>query len=299
VITVRQAFYSQSALPLTSKKAVLDGRVIKINPALITLTDGKIKSIDPSDLQAWVYQQVKKLLQSKIFSVHVDVNYPDYRGYPIDKPDINTDAFSPAFVGTLNDLLRSQGKFLNLHLLTDHPLKRLQEYDQLQLGAVCFQLEVISNVQQLENLVNYINRRGACASPVIETVGSGNMIPKPINEVMGLLTPTLPKIGMLTFQGAGTASRSSQTAGMFARDVVGEYIETAQKTFRGTIQLQGGVTTATVGDAVLLGAEFLVCGTEIFHHPDGVSPSEVIDQMLQNASIALSAKEHSEDHDQL
>ena len=104
-MTEAQAFYSQSTLGLTSKKAILDGRVIKINPALITLTDGKIESHSPDELQALVYQQVENLAKSKIFTVHVDVNYPDYGGYPMARPDINTDVFSPGFVGRLNDLV--------------------------------------------------------------------------------------------------------------------------------------------------------------------------------------------------
>ena len=289
MITNRQLFYSQSALRLTSKKAILDGRVIKINPALITLTDGKIKSHSPDELQARVYQQVKNLVESKIFTVHVDVNYPDYRGYPIDRPDINTDVFSPAFVGRLNDLVRSQGRFLNLHLLTDNPLQRLQEYDQLKLGAVCFQLDVISNERQLEKLVGYIIGRGACASPVIETVGSENLKPLPIDEVETLLEPVISRVGMLTFQAAGTAARSTQEAGAFGGQVLRDYVSRVKGIFGGTLQLQGGIKKDTIGDAVRLGAEFMVTGTEIFRNRDGQSPVQVIDQMLMEAAQAMQA----------
>ena len=286
-MTDGQAFYSQSALQSTSKKALLDGQVIKINPALITLTDGKFESHSPDELQALVYGQVKDLAKSQIFTVHVDVNYPDYRGYPSDRPDINTEIFSPGFVGRLNELVRSQGRFLNLHLLTRNPLQRLREYERFELGAVCFQLDAMSNARQLEELVDYILGTGACASPVIETVGSENLKPLSIEEVERLLEPVISKVGMLTFQAAGTAARSTQEAGVFGGQVLSDYVCSARKILGGTLQFQGGIKKDTIADAVRMGAEFLVTGTEIFLNPQGLSPVQVIDQMLMEAAQAV------------
>jgi pentose-5-phosphate-3-epimerase len=230
---------------------------------------------------------VKKLIEGKIFTVHVDDNYPDYHGYLSDKPDINTQVFSPAFVGSLNKSVRSGGRFLNLHLLTDNPLQRLREYDQFNLGAVCFQLDVISKARQLEKLVDTIVRTDACASPVVETVGSENLTPPSIGEVETLLEPVSSKVGMLTFQVAGTAARSSQKAGAFEGHVLRDYVSSARRIFGGTLQFQGGIKRDTIGDAVRLGAEFLVTGTEIFRNRDWHSPAQVIDQMAVHAARAL------------
>jgi len=92
---------------------------------------------------------VKSLLQHKIRTFHIDINYPDYRGYGKSKPEINTSIFTPSFLQTLNDLVESRNGFLNLHLLTDDPEYHLQEYLGIELGAICFQLDAISDKKQL------------------------------------------------------------------------------------------------------------------------------------------------------
>ncbi|MBN1964115.1 MAG: hypothetical protein JW910_05680, partial [Anaerolineae bacterium] len=101
------------------------------------------------------------------------------------------------------------------------------------------------------------------------------------------LAPVLDRVGMLTFQAASTAARSNRTAGAFARDLLAGYLAALRPGFDGTIQVQGGITTATVGAAVALGAEFLVAGTQLFRHPDGLPAPDVIAAMLREATAAL------------
>jgi pentose-5-phosphate-3-epimerase len=278
-----------------AKQDVLTGRVIRINPALITLSDGLIGTTPPQVLQEAVIEQVTALLGSKLFTFHVDVNFADYSGYPSQKPAINTAIFAPSFVRELNDLLRSQGCYLNLHLLSDHPLQHLESYAAAEPGAVCFQLDALATAEELQDLVQRIVGRGACASPVIETIGSERLTPQPPNAIIAQLEPVLKWIGMLTFQGAATASRSDQTAGALAVDALQTYIRSARAVFSGPIQLQGGIRLETVRAAVHLGAELLVIGTQLFHHPGGLSPTDVIDQLLQEASKALA--EHNDKQD--
>jgi pentose-5-phosphate-3-epimerase len=128
---------------------------------------------------------------------------------------------------------------------------------------------------------------GACASPVIETVGSDHMAPPPPQQVHQQLQPVLARIGMLTFQAAGTAARSNQLAGTFAADQVRRFIDPFKQAFRGTVQIQGGIKIETVGQALELGAEFLVIGTQLFRHPTGLSPTDVVDRLLGQAADAL------------
>ncbi|NWF80000.1 MAG: hypothetical protein HXY37_08115 [Chloroflexi bacterium] len=52
------------------------------------------------------------------------------------------------------------------------------------------------------------------------------------------------------------------------------------------MQIQGGITTNTVGAAVQAGATFLVAGTEIFRHPQGLSPRQVIATLSGEAEKA-------------
>jgi len=130
-------------------------------------------------------------------------------------------------------------------------------------------------------------KTGACASPVIETVGTDAQPPAEPRAVRELLHSTLPRVGMLTFQAAVTASRSNTPRGAFAGDAVQTYIAALRPDFSGTIQVQGGVTTRTIGDALRLGAEFLVCGTEIFRHPLGRPPADVIAEMFRIAAREL------------
>jgi pentose-5-phosphate-3-epimerase len=92
---------------------------------------------------------------------------------------------------------------------------------------------------------------------------------------------------MLTFQAAGTASRSNKTAGTFAKEQVTHYIDSIRPSFTGPIQIQGGITIATIREVGAQGAEFLVCETQIFHHKTGMTPLQVIDEMLREASQAL------------
>jgi len=56
----------------------------------------------------------------------------------------------------------------------------------------------------------------------------------------------LPILGMLTFQAAGTASRSDQRPGSLAVDRVAPFIDILKDGFDGTLQLQGGIKTNTM-----------------------------------------------------
>jgi pentose-5-phosphate-3-epimerase len=284
--TERQRFYSQSALSAFAPQDVLDGRVVKINPAIITLTDGLVDKISPGALQRSVQDQVMRLVRHKIRTFHVDVNFPDYAGYERTPPAVNTGVFTPEFLGDLNALVRSEGGFLNLHLLTDTPSRQLRRYDHIQLGAVCFQLDAVSDSHRLRDLINHIVGMGACASPVIETVGSDGRAPRLPQEVLDQLEPVMTEIGMLTFQAAGTASRSNSPADPFAEGQVRRFVGPLKK-LRGTIQLQGGITMSSIGAALGLGAEFLVIGTQLFHHPAGLSPTRVVDELLETAARVL------------
>jgi pentose-5-phosphate-3-epimerase len=183
--------------------------------------------------------------------------------------------------------MRAGGGFLNLHLLTDAPERHLAGLARLAPGAICFQLEAVTDPGTLERLIGRITELGACASPVIETVGSEHLHPLSPQQVRELLLPLAPRLGMLTLQAAGTASRSNLPTGTFAHEALASYLQALPQSFRGTLQIQGGITTQTIGQAVQMGAEFLVCGTQLFRHPAGLSPKSVVDQLLLEAARAL------------
>jgi pentose-5-phosphate-3-epimerase len=286
-MTAQRSFYSQSVLTTFTYDEVATGQVIKINPALITITDGLLATRSVAELQELILGQVDGLLRHKVRTFHVDINFPDYSGYGPKRPDINTRIFSPAFLADLNERVRAGGGFLNLHLLTDTPRQQLRAFAGIEFGAICFQLDVLLQPRDVIALVDTIWDTGACASPVIETVGSGQIAPRTPAEVLALLNPALPRIGMLTVQAAGTASRSTQMQGVFSQGPAAQYLASLRPAISGALQLQGGVTTRTIGDVVRLGAEFLVCGTEIFHHPAGRTPPQVIDDLLAEAARAL------------
>ncbi len=286
--TDAQRFFSTSSLLAPfSRDDVLAGRIIKLNPALVTIIDGHIMTTPPEELQQRIEEQVVALLAARIRTFHVDINFPDYGGFGAVRPETNVSVFTPGFLARLSELVRAHGAYLNLHLLTESPRERYRAFAHIPFGAVCFQLDAIADRYELAALVDTILTAGACASPVIETVGAGMKPPAEPQAVWELLEPTLPRIGMLTFQAAVTASRSNTPRGTFAADALRAYIEAMRPDFTGVIQVQGGVTTRTVGEVVRLGAEFLVCGTEIFRHPQGHRPAEVIGEMLENAARSL------------
>ncbi len=285
--TAAQTFYGTSTLQGGTREQVLAGQVIKINPALVTLTDGLIDQIDPQTLQQQIWQRVVDLLAYKIRTFHVDLNFDDYTGFRQTRPQSNLAVFTPAFLERLSLLIASHGGFLNLHLLTDFPQHHLIEWASLPPGAICFQLEVVKDRRRLEQLVSQIEALGACASPVIETVGSEHLHPLPPQQVYSLLTPLLPALGMLTFQAAGTASRSNRPSGHFAGAALASYLALLPDSFTGTLQFQGGITTQTIGLAVQMGAEFLVCGTQLFRNREGLSAQAIIDMLLTEAASAL------------
>lgn len=282
-----QEFYRRSRLRAFDREDVLAGRVIRINPALITITDGLVASTPAAELQCRVRERVAELIDHRVRTFHVDINFTDYSGFSGAGPDVNDSVFTPDFLAGLGEFVRSRGGYLNLHLLTDRPLDHLPDYRDAGFGAICFQLDVIRTASELAEVVAAIDAMGATASPVIETVGSEKIAPRSPEQVLELCRPSLAAIGMWTIQAAGTASRSDQAAGRFSGSRAGEYLVRLKEGFGGTIQLQGGVTTATIGDVVTLGAEFLVCGTEIFRNKAGLRPPEVIDGMLRTAADAL------------
>jgi pentose-5-phosphate-3-epimerase len=286
-----QKFYSNKPVASFTRQEVLNGRVIKINPALITITDGFVNQVPPEKLQGQVIEQVRRLLAHRIQTFHVDVNFEDYSGFGASGPDLNREIFAPQFLQTLNEIVHAEGAYLNLHLLTDFPLQHLAEYASVGAGAICFQLDSISSDKMLAELIEQIERLGACASPVIETVGTENLRPHSKEAVLAFLEPVLAQLGMLTFQVAGTASRSNAQAGQFASEQARSYILFMKQAFRGTIQLQGGMRTPTIGNAVQLGAEFIVCGSELFRNQEGRSVEAVIDDLLLRAADALETME--------
>ncbi len=282
-----QLFFSTTSLKSFSKGDVLSGRIIKINPALVTITDGLVNKVAPNVLQKKVEQNVVRLLEHKVRVFHVDIDFEDYSGFSTQKPDTNFRIFSPSFLENLNQIVRSKNGFLNLHLLTDHFQDRLKDFRSIEFGAICFQLETVKSSAQLKRLVSEIAELGACPSPVIETVGSDNMKPIPIREVETLLKPVLPDIGMLTFQAAKTAARSNTPSGLFDSKSVRTYLAPLKAEFKGTIQIQGGITRDTIGEAVNLGAEFIVVGTEIFRNRRGLTPEQAVDEILQKAAESM------------
>lgn len=289
MLTDRQRFYTTRMPPAFTRRDVQDGKVIKLNPALITITDGLVGKMEPETLQERVLAQVKLLLShGKVRTFHVDVNFADYDGFGPKRPDINTTIFTPNFLAKLNERVQAAGAFLNLHLLTDHPQDHLREFETIPLGAVCFQLDAVQQPTALKALVHQIAEMGACASPVVETVGTENRPPLSVEAAFALLEPILPSVGMLTLQASGTAARSSQGDGRF--DHVAPYIARARRMFDGTFQIQGGITTEAIGEAARLGAEFLVCGTQIFRNAQALAPPQVVDCLLIEAASALTNK---------
>jgi pentose-5-phosphate-3-epimerase len=166
----------------------------------------------------------------------------------------------------------------------------LDLYEAAHPDAVCFQLDSVPEPRELNRLVDRVLSIGACASPVIETVGTGPRPPLPKARVRELLDPLFPKIGMVTIQAAETAARSNQPAGALAADSVHSYLECLKPGFHGTIQLQGGITIETIGSAVGAGAEFLVCGSQIFRNTLGLEPESVIARLLREAALVLPAR---------
>ncbi|MEM3404447.1 MAG: hypothetical protein QXJ17_07935 [Nitrososphaeria archaeon] len=281
--TKAQKFYEENSLNNFSRKDILEGNVVKINPALITITDGLVGKIEKEELQNRVRENALRLLKNKVRTFHVDINFEDYKGFGVRRPDVNDSIFTRM----LNKEIRSLNGFLNLHLLTNSPLDKIHKYRDIGAGAICFQLDAIDNPSQLGEVVEYILKLGATASPVIETVGSESLRVKPVEETVKLLSPILYKIGMLTFQAVSTASRSDQSDVRFDKARVDKYVKKVKGRFKGTIQVQGGITSKTVGEAVSVGAEFLVVGTQIFRNREGLKPEQVVELLLKKYSETL------------
>ncbi|MFP4345515.1 MAG: hypothetical protein ACLFU8_12540 [Anaerolineales bacterium] len=264
----------------------VSGDAARINPALITITDGLVAHRPAQVLQERVWQEVAELLEHGVRTFHVDVNFPDYGGFVHRRPDLNVSLFTPAFLERLNTFVRERDAFLNLHLLTDAPRARLRDYAGVGAGAVCFQLEAVA-APALEALVEEIRATGAVASPVIETVGSVNRPAEPVDAVLAKLEPVLRRVGMLTLQAVGTGARSSWSSPEAGQARLRSYATWIRSNFEGTLQIQGGITTATVGKMVELGADFLVCGTQIFRNPGGLPAHEVVAALIAEAGRAL------------
>lgn len=282
-MTPGQCFYRTGRLTSAGGKSK-GARAIYINPALVTITDGLIATTPALVLQGRVLFHVARLLEQRsVQTFHVDVNFADYQGFGPRAPEPNDHIFTPRFVGHLNRLTRRAGAFLNLHLLSDDPAGRLQAYRRTGIGAVCFQLDAVPERAALIDLVDQILAMGACASPVVELVGAPGQAAQPLATVETQLNPVLDRLGMLTLQAAGTATRSHLPAGTFARAEVACCVRTFRPLFSGTFQFQGGITTRTVGQAAALGAQFLVCGTQIFRNQNGYPPGKVVRMLLQEA----------------
>ncbi|CUH94567.1 hypothetical protein P22_0633 [Propionispora sp. 2/2-37] len=276
-----QDFYTVSPLPVTAEH-VLAGRIVRINPALVTLLDGRLDTTPVRQLQDEVFLQVRKLLQQKkIKTFHVDINVSDYSGFGNNRPGDNTAVFDPDFLAELNREIRRCDGYLNVHFLTNDPLKQLEQYRKLEECAICYQLEVLADDAVHRRLLRLIERQGSCASPVLEIFGPGNSAAVPRKKTYATIKPFFSELAMLTFQAEQTAARSTSAQGALATQPVREYISFFRRQFSGAIQIQGGVKRATIAAAAALGADFLVCGTDIFRSREH-SPEEMVDILLED-----------------
>ncbi|SHI86176.1 beta/alpha barrel domain-containing protein [Propionispora hippei] len=272
-------FYSPAVLPATAEYMAAD-RVVRLNPALITLLDGRIDAVPVTVLQQEVTEQVRHLFsRRKVMTFHCDINFPDYGGFGEPAPCSNQAVFTPDFLAGLAADIRCQGGYLNLHMLTDRPLERWREYQGVSPAAVCYQLDAVPDPVYHRQLLDSINEQGSCASPVIEIFGSDSRPARAPADTFSQVQPFLRELPMLTFQAEATAARSSFAAGGLASFAVKEYIAYYQERYNGAIQLQGGVKPGTIRDAAALGADFLVCGTAIFRSGTN-SPAEMVDRLL-------------------
>lgn len=289
--TKKQLFYGKSLLISYTSEDILAGNVIKINPALITILDKLYKlnkSLDINQIQEKVLGEVDVILkQGNIHTLHVDINYDDYSNFGVNSPAINSHIFNIDFIEKLNKLAESYLAFLNIHLLTDYPELHIQDIKHIRIGAICFQLEVVKSSETLREIIDKIVAIGACASPVIEIIGTEKFTPRTKEDALDFLSPFQDKIGMLTFQCEATGTRSNSALGMLNSNEIIDYINFFADNFDATIQIQGGITTTTISAAINLKSEFLVCGTEIFNNKLGYSSTEVIKSMLKQADKVL------------
>lgn len=270
-----------------SARDVLAGEVVRINPALITITDGLVHQVSTAQLQQRVRQHVAELLEESIQTFHIDINFGDYGGFGPHAPDMNGHVFSPEFVTQLAHLTACRNAYINLHLLTDQLCDRLRAYVDCGAGAICFQLDAIHNSDHLRCVLDQIHTMNAASSPVIETIGTPARPAIPPQAVHDLLCPHIDAVDMLTIQAATTAARSNQRGVCLDTDAVTAYLSPLKSRFSGPLQIQGGITIATIPQAVELGAEFLVAGTQIFRNSSGQSPAEVIHAMHRAAADTL------------
>lgn len=226
----------------------------------------------------------RALMKHRIRTVHVDVNCGDYGGFDVPPP--RTDSiFSPGWVSELVTLAAGHDAYVNLHLLTDDIERHLDAYAGTGMGAVCFQLDAVADSLTLRALIDAIHDMGAAVSPVIETVGTQARPAASPNIVADRLQPVLTDIDMLTLQAAMTAARSNQPGVHLDQDRIQAYLRPLRADFTGTFQIQGGITTNTVCQAVRTGATFLVVGTQIFR--SGEPPEVMIDMLLAQAAPCI------------
>ncbi len=117
---------------------VLLGKIIKLNPALITLVDGRNMEQSITKLQALVQSQVRLLLEHDIRTFHVDINFADYGGFGSSTPCMTQAIFTPDWIAYLTDIANGYDAFINVHLLTDSVEQHLADYIDCGVGAFCF-----------------------------------------------------------------------------------------------------------------------------------------------------------------
>lgn len=272
-----RAFYGMSARGGS-------GSTITLNPALITLLDGRDTALPLALRQQRVMDSARALVKHGIRTLHVDVICGDYGGFDVPPP--RTDAiFSPTWVTELVWMAAEYEAFVNVHLLTDNIARQLGAYAHTGIGAVCFQLDAVSDRTALRALIDAIHAMDAAVSPVIETVGTSVRPAATPEQVAHWLQPVLTEIEMLTIQAATTAARSNQPGVHLDQNRIRSYLYPLRDGFGGTVQIQGGITTDTVCQAVQTGATFLVAGTQIFH--SNRTPEAMIDALLTKAATCV------------
>jgi hypothetical protein len=135
-------------------------RAVYINPALIAILDRRIATTSIEALQADVTSRVRELLDHRVRTFHIDVNFPDYAGFGLRAPFMNASVFTPAFVTALSAFARTRGALVDLHLLTGQPTARVRA----PAGGGVFQLDAAATRKNWPT--NRANPRlGACAKP--------------------------------------------------------------------------------------------------------------------------------------
>ncbi len=172
----------------------------------------------------------------------------------------------PVVLQALRDLVHERGGLLDCHLMVDRPERHVASFAAAGADVITVHVEATPNVHYALQQI----RAAGCAAGVAINPGTPPEAVVPVAELVDLCLCMTVNPG---WGGQAYIPTSTEKLGRLARLLPPSVV----------IQVDGGISLGTIGEAAAAGAGLLVAGSSVFHAPDPAAAFTALEAELWSA----------------